>query len=124
MHDVNAVLVSLNWFAGCCSEPPGADTQLSRLQEEVVSRVAGSVFETESSIAIPSREAAFRELLFGRRCYEASGESGVKVARFTHAGAVSLPDGPEGTPRLSSALPADLRHYLEGRLERRLRPES
>ena len=77
MRDINLVLESLNWCAGCQtpSEPrprdvPGTKNSIARSQRMAEARAAEGVDDFLCCDAIPPQRAAFLELLQGRGIYD------------------------------------------------------
>lgn len=66
-ENVNQVIDSLNWMAGCKDASP---IPLSSMQEGVLARLEGLVFDQKPSANVPSNEEALRELLKGGTPYD------------------------------------------------------
>ena len=95
--DVNATVKALNWMAGDRHQaeygPPRTPEQAS-----VHARIRGRISSLlTSDVAIPSRRAAFLELLHGRAVYDAE-PGGHNLASFSNVASVSLPDSLVGAP--------------------------
>lgn len=77
----------------------------------------------ESATAIPSMQAAFRELLQGRGVY--SDDVGrANLTSFFKTSLVSMPMSLEGCPFVDEAVPDDARQFWEQSYERMLKPTS
>ena len=97
----------------------------SQTQREVTARATKLCGDMHEAVdAIPSQQAAFRELLRGRSIYEDVANAGLNVARYFSADNVSLPESLEGLPYVDEAMPAELLHYLENAMERMTRSSS
>ena len=95
--DVNATVKALNWMAGD-RHPPEYGPPRTQEQASVHARVRERISSLlDSDVAIPSRRAAFLELLHGRAVYDAE-PGGHNLASFSNVAAVSLPDSLEGAP--------------------------
>lgn len=118
-ENVNQVIDSLNWMAGCKDASP---IPLSSMQEDVLARLEGLVFDQKPSANVPSNEEALRELLKGGTPYD-FGSSQETLASY-QSELVSVPDSVKHCPRLEDVLPPDDLRYLEEKSELMLRPKE
>ena len=120
-ENLNAVIRSLNWLAGCKESDviPGG-----QMQEDVVARLDGLVFDQKPSgvNATLTSEGALRELLRGSSPYDGHGAN--ECLASYKAELVSVPSDTRGCPSLMDVLPPDDRRYLEEGSELMIRPLS
>ena len=116
-ENVNQVIDSLNWMAGCKDSSP---IPLSSMQEDVLARLEGLVFDQKPSANVPNNEEALRELLKGGTPYD-FGSSHETLASY-QSELVSIPDSVIHCPRLEDVLPPDDLRYLEEKSELMLGP--
>ena len=120
-ENLNAVIRSLNWLAGCKESDviPGG-----QMQEDVVTRLDGLVFDQKPSgvNATLTSEGALRELLRGSSPNDGHGAN--ECLASYKAELVSVPGDTRGCPSLMDVLPPDDRRYLEEGSELMIRPLS
>ena len=133
---MNAGIEALNWFCGCLGlehEKGGAKRGrrvltpevATHTQREVTARATKLCGDMHAAVdAIPSQQAAFRELLHDRSIYEDGASAGLNVARCSTADSVSLPESLEGSPYVDEVMPTELFHYLLHAMERMTRSAS
>ena len=111
-RDVRSTFSSINWCAGyraskAGSHPPLAcglrDSEASRIQAEVETRVSTAVDDFHDYNAIPTQQQAFRDLLRGRGVYDAEA-SGLSIATYTRVSCVSMPLTTRGAHNLVTLL--------------------
>ena len=117
--DANDSLRALNWLAGKGEPGPGP---LSDLHRRVHASVLAAVSDYMPESAIPSRQAAFSQLLRGRSVY--AGSTNPNLATFTSVSRVSLPPDLADAPCLEDLLPPHLRHLVSGSVQRLLRSDA
>lgn len=120
-ENLNAVIRSLNWLAGCKESDviPGG-----QMQEDVVTRLDGLVFDQKPSgvNATLTSEGALRELLRGSSPYDGHGAN--ECLASYKAELVTIFGDTRGCPSLMDVLPPDDRRYLEEGSELMIRPLS
>eukprot|EP00959_Pyramimonas_sp_CCMP1952_P232308 4854804-Pyramimonas_sp.AAC.2 len=121
--DVNATVNALNWMAGDRHRPEYGPPRTSE-QASVHARVRDRISSLlTSGVAIPSRRAAFLELLHGRAVYDAE-PGGHNLASFSNVSSVSLPDSLVGAPSVQEVVGPEASQFLEQNYERMLRTST
>ena len=117
-NNINTVIRSLNWLAGCKDSP---SIPYSQMQEDVLARLEGLVYDQKPSGAglIPDAEGALRELLRGSSPYDGQGSN--ECLASYKAELVSVPSDTRGCPALTDCLPPDDGRYVEEGSELMLR---
>ena len=116
--DVNDVIGSLNWMAGCSDEMPWRPA--SPMQQEVLDRLDGLVSDQQPKGVLPSPEEALRALLHGSAPYDWR-PANETLASY-QAELVSIPDSVHDCPFLTQVVPTDDLRYLGEKSEQILKP--
>ncbi|CAK0813206.1 unnamed protein product [Prorocentrum cordatum] len=121
--DVNATVNALNWMAGDRHRPEYGPPRTSE-QASVHARVRDRISSLlTSGVAIPSRRAAFLELLRGRAVCDAE-PGGHNLASFSNVSSVSLPDSLVGAPSVQEVVGPEASQFSEQNYERMLRTST
>ncbi|CAK0886357.1 unnamed protein product [Prorocentrum cordatum] len=104
---------------------PGAGAEGSQPVLPGAADVADRLLACEAicGVAIPSRRAAFLELLHGRAVYDAE-PGGHNLASFSNVSSVSLPDSLVGAPSVQEVVGPEASQFLEQNYERMLRTST